>query len=191
MYADHMPIIRAHGFRDAQGLRDVLTVVLLSSRGPLVRVPPMVREVKQRGAKAPSLWGWKLDGWQYLRDNAEDLLAGLHEAETPVQAIAILCRVPGLGLVKAGFGAQLLGFATGCLDSRNANEYGIPPRAWRTDGTVPKTTRIMAYCAEVDRLGGAEVLWDNWCRGLAAHENMEAERISRLHVDMICGRNAK
>ena len=191
MYADHMPLIRAHGFRDAAGLRDVFTFVLLSIRVPFVRVAPMVKETKLLGARSPSLWGWKIDGWQYVRDNAEDLLADLHEATTPVQAIAIACRVPGVGLVKGGFVAQLLGFATGCLDSRNANDYGIPARAWRTDGTAPPAKRIAAYCAEVDRLGGAEILWDNWCAGLAAQERTTGERISRLHVDMICGRNIR
>lgn len=191
MYAEHMPIIRRHGFRDAQGLRDVLTFVLLSIRVPFVRVSATVREVRQRGEKASALWGWKLQGWQYLRDNADDLLEAVHGALGPVEAIGVLCQVPGLGLVKGGFAAQLLGFPTGCLDGRNQAEFGIPARAWRTDGLQPCTRKILAYCAEVDRLGGAEFLWDTWCAGLAEQEKMEPERISRMHVDMICGKGAK
>jgi hypothetical protein len=100
----------------------------------------------------------------------------------------ILCRVPGLGIVKAGFALQLMGYDVACLDTRNIKREGRNPRAFRSDGEARKAgpafkKKIARYLSEVE--GRAQEYWDAWCQDVASDIGITAAEVSGLHLAII------
>lgn len=147
--------------------------------------------VSERDLSPPgTLWGMKRDGFQYVRQEA-DRLAGLLTyalaRNDAVDAIDTLLEVPGLGIAKSGFVAQLLGLPVGCLDTHNLRIYDIAPEAF---SYVPKRAKdrlalIESYVNLCASLGGSEALWDRWCHFIAVEQSehfYRAEDVSDEHV---------
>ena len=109
---------------------------------------------------------------QYYFDNMLKILAS-KKGDIPDRILKLFLEVPGLGLPKAGFLAQL---ATGhkafaCLDSNNLIWYGINPKITDYNKKLKsediKAKRRKDYLDTVQKLGGGEKLWNNWCIGVA------------------------
>lgn len=100
-------------------------------------------------------------------------------------AIGNLLAIRGLGIVKAAFVAQLMGYDVACLDSRNVKREGRNPRAYRTDGKTPRqlAPKVRAYVAET--FGHAERYWDAWCTDVAIAYNLSPEGVSELHTAIL------
>lgn len=81
-------------------------------------------------------------------------------------ALLALTEIPGIGLVKAGFIAQMCGMDTGCWDSRNQARL---PEAAKIVAALTQPTRDTAaqYVALCDQYGHAAGMWDDWCRAIA------------------------
>lgn len=191
MYANHVPLLAAHGKASPSGLADLCTFALLSIRQPFSRVPKAMANVRRVGEASGHLWGWKLAGYQAAHGNAGhklfNELANTRYAYNAV--ISIVSAIPGLGLVKGGFVAQMLGYDVGCIDSRNAARLGFAPRVWRSDGLscdrlVKRSQDYVDACCE---LGGAETLWNDWCADYARQQGMfySADDISQMHLNAI------
>ena len=139
------------------------------------------------------LFGHKFDAWAWISDdgNAARLWRNLLALENYADklacehAIACLLEVPGLGIVKAAFICQLMGFDVACLDARNIKREGRNPRAFRTDGKAPHLLRakVAAYVAETH--GRAQEYWDAWCYDVAEAYGRTAQQISDLHLAII------
>jgi hypothetical protein len=106
-----------------------------------------------------------------------------------------LLAIPGLGLAKAGFLAQLCWGRIGCLDTHNLRRLGIDPKAV-TVGAKPKTPkgvqgyrrRIDTYVSTCRFVGGSEVLWDDWCTYVADRQPKRydgAEDVSAWHLQAL------
>jgi hypothetical protein len=101
-------------------------------------------------------------------------------------------EVPGLGIPKAAFVAQLMNGWAGCLDVHNIRKY-LPdvnakrgtPSYWQTasDSKETKLRKVKDYLAFCRMLGGSGVLWDQWCsaRPLEMPELIDGEYVSSLH----------
>lgn len=100
-------------------------------------------------------------------------------------AISSLLEIPGLGIVKAAFVAQLMGYNVACLDARNVAREGRNPRAYRTDGRTPSqlAPKVRAYVGET--FGRAEEYWNAWCSDVAAAYDRTPEEISELHLAIV------
>lgn len=96
-----------------------------------------------------------------------------------------LLRIRGLGIVKAAFVAQLMGFNVACLDARNVAREGRNPRAYRTDGKKPEQlgSKVRAYVGET--FGRAEEYWDAWCRDVADAYDLSPQAVSELHLAIV------
>ena len=102
--------------------------------------------------------------------------------------------LPGLGLVKGGFVAQLCFGVAGCLDTHNITIHGLQPStfaAHRFKGARTEKTKrkLVAHYVELCRaLGGAGKLWDNWCQYVADKRPgiyNDADHVSKLHCEAI------
>jgi hypothetical protein len=181
LYRDHVPQIAANMRASEKTFKRAVVFVLCTIRQKLTNIPAQMEAI-DRGDYTP-LWGFKMAGYDYLETHAQELHAQCLAATTAQDAIGVLCRVPGLGIVKAAFVAQLMGWDVACLDSRNVRRMGLAPRAWRTDGKAVKPERIAAY---VKATGGkARALWDTWCKEVADAYKSTPEAISALHVECI------
>lgn len=186
MYAQHNPTISAAMRGDADIFRRGCLFALLSIRQPIRNVPAQMADVDERGDGSDYLFGFKRAAYAYIMDYGDQLRCDVMNAATNVARMEFMCQVPGLGLVKAGFVLQLMGYDVACLDSRNVKREGRNPRAFRTDGkkTGPAFVRkLIRYLVEVE--GHAETYWDAWCRDVADAYDMTAHDVSALHLAIL------
>lgn len=194
MYADHMPQLREHGQASYAGFADLVTFAVLSVRQPFIKTPEQMADVRKKGLDSDFLWGWKHDNYRFMHD--KDEWAGpaiwhtVRDAKLPEDALEALVKVPGLGIAKGGFVAQMMGHNVACFDSRNLAKYGIPLRKYRLDNWRPmkdSTVRrkIENYCDDCREHGGAQVFWDDWCTSAAKDYAETPDQISALHLAAI------
>lgn len=176
------------------------TMVLLSIRMQWVGVGTQMASVDKLGSKSPCLWGWKLKGYQYLRDNRKALYSHVRDYRAGRIWLDDLMReflkVPGLGLAKAGFLCQLLTGHAGCLDMHNVERFNldstvlqIPRRKKLADQLAVIDNRIAFYLRLCELCGGSERLWDEWCELLNDKVSTfhDAEDVSRRHWIYLLG----
>lgn len=186
MYAQHNPVIANYMRESTEGFFRGAMFAVLSIRQPITIVPDSLAAVAN-GDLSP-LFGHKLDAHLYLCEHGAALRERVLSAPDNETRLAALCEVPGLGIVKAGFVLQLMGYDVACLDSRNVKREGRNPRAFRTDGRKGKATKafgrkIKAYLQEVE--GRSAEYWDHWCEDVAKVYKMTAEEISGLHLSIV------
>lgn len=193
-YQRDVKSLREIGLSSDEGFVALVTMALLSIQQPFRTVRRQMQHVKANGLSSGYLWAFKREGALYVTEHAQrlrlSLLATNPRTETSAEtALELLTEVPGLGLAKAGFVAQMLGFNVGCLDTRNIREFGLNRSAVRFDKTDPEPTRlnhISAYVVLCRKLGGAAFLWNNWCAGVGRDEFFRsADAVSRYHVDCV------
>jgi len=184
MYKQHVPAISA-AMHDSPELfmRGVLFAVC-SIRQPVTAVPEQLEQV-DKGDLEP-LFGHKLLAYHYLLDHSVELWRDVRASVTNGNRIAVLCRTPGLGIVKSAFALQCMGYDLACLDTRNVKREGRHPRAFRTDGHktgLAFIRKIDRYCRETE--GKAEYYWDTWCEQMAGVYRMEPDAVSALHLAIV------
>lgn len=204
MYSTHLPPIRDAMRADVTVFRRGVMFAVCSIRQATINVPGQLQALfdPQDGDENP-LFGHKFGAWEYINDerkcaglwSALNLLA-IQQDSTSLKslrrtacegAITALLRVPGLGIVKAAFVAQLMGFDVACLDSRNVTREGRNPRAYRTDGRSPESLapKVARYVGET--YGKAAHYWDAWCGDVAEAYGRTPFEISDLHSVIVPG----
>lgn len=187
MYARHVPIISEYMRASPEGFARGVLFVILSIRQKIRNVPAQLEAVTT-GEDTSYLFGHKREAYAYVSENAVALLHAVTTAQDECEALDALTRVPGLGVVKAAFVLQLMGFDVACLDSRNIKREGRNARAFRSDGEQRKTLpsfrrKIELYVGETK--GKAEHYWDTWCADVATEYDMTADEVSALHLEIV------
>lgn len=192
MYAEHVPVIASAMRGDVATFERGVLFAICSIRQPVINVPAQIDDVERERAESIYLIGHKRAAYQYLVTHREALWRDVCSIalDNPAGAIARLCDIPGIGIVKAGFIAQMLGFDVACIDTRNIQRDGRNPRAYRSDGEARKRTpafqrKIARYVADVG--GRAAHYWDAWCNEVGPIYHLTGEAMSALHADAICG----
>jgi hypothetical protein len=118
----------------------------------------------------------------------------LDDALRPAALIRAVVEMPGFGITKAAFVAQLVlpDAGVGCLDRHHLRRLGLKENlfAYTPVGAEFLTSRIAAYLQLCQVLGGAAVLWDDWCHYLSLLRPKvfpTADSVSKLHVQCIVG----
>lgn len=191
MYREHAPVIAAGMREDPEIFKRGLVFVILSIRQRIDLMPGQMDEVEERRAEAPCLFGWKrrayraiqLDGgWLWNR-----CTSWASEPDGARWAIKDLMQVPGLGIVKAAFAAQLFGFDVACIDSRNAEREGRKRDAFKYDkgrSTDARLEKLLTLYLSVTH-GRAEEYWDAWCDYVAADYGLTGEQVSAIHLRIL------
>lgn len=193
MYNQHVPQIRNYCLESPDNMARMVEFVLATIQQSISQVPMILDDIDKHGSDSVFLFGSKRDGYNQLHENKNrlyDQACGLFD---PVEAIVLFSSIKGIGVVKAGFCAQLLGLPTGCIDSHNLVRHGINPNAVNVSDNLKPTTRIKRIHNYVDltiELGGAVYLWDSWCNYVAGNRSNKSlvtgEHVSQLHMDAIC-----
>ncbi len=197
MYQEHAAQIREHV--DAGGFdafRRVALFTLATIRVPLWAAAASTRAIIAGGPDSADafkrvIWGSKPAGLEYLDGpdgwSVYNLASGCAATRDAAGVLENLTRVPGFGLAKAGFLAQMCYGLAGCLDTHNLRRFGLSPNLCALRGNLKPPTRarrIDAYLAAVDACGGTESLWDGWCIHLADRDPSRyahAYDVSELH----------
>jgi len=192
MYDRDMPLMRDLALADPQGLLTVIAFVLATIQQPLQSVANQMRDIRANGAGSKYLFGSKRIGYAYADAHKEVLHAAVVAAVQcgdAIGAIDVLSNVPGLGIVKASFVAQICGLETACLDTHNLRSLGFAETAFRLAKSVKPATKrakIADYVATCVRTGGSRHWWNAWCHTVAGNKANRslptADAVSAYHV---------
>lgn len=199
MYRHHAPLIGAAMREDPEIFKRACVFVILSIRTGINRLESQMDEVDEQRASAPCLFGWKRKAYQHIQLHGRRLhahlsaqalavtIGNLSDLEASREAIRTLLEVPGLGIVKAAFVAQLFGFDVACIDSRNAEREGRKREGFKMDKgkTSPaRLDKLLALYLSVTH-GRAEEYWDAWCNYVALDYKLSGEEISAMHLVIV------
>jgi hypothetical protein len=199
MYSRDMPLMRDHALSSPEGLTDIVAFVLCTIRQPLQSVKRQMTDIRAHGAEAASLFGSKRDGYRYALEHAPVLHAAIVAAvasDDTIGAIDVLSNIPGLGIVKAAFVAQICGLEVACLDGHNLARLGLGEAAFKLAKSVkPETKRrkIADYvkaCRDASPIVDfARYWWDSWCEYVAGNKAnrslASADAVSAYHWECI------
>jgi hypothetical protein len=200
----HQPIIGSWARENSDNFSDVYRFVLATIQQPIDQTPAIVRDFKDQGGDSAYAFGLKRVALDWLDDNAgllydnamyiahiESNLAG--RFATPA-LLSYFASLPGLGLVKGGFLAQLCFGEVGCIDTHNVDRFGLNPSRFAAsrfkNAKTTKTRKaiINEYLGLCDKCGGCALLWAEWCEYVAdkypqRYESPQA--VSKLHLDAL------
>jgi hypothetical protein len=194
MYRTDARKMAKHARKSPAGLTDLITFALLTIQQPLQTIERQFADVRANGAASKYLFGAKREGYAYAVEHADmlhaDMLAAL-ATDDVVGAIDLIALVPGLGVVKSAFVAQMAGFEIGCLDRHNLARLGLPETAFKLPKTLlPETRRakIAAYVRFTQAAATSEEWWNSWCAYVAGRRGSPlktAAAVSRYHCAAI------
>lgn len=196
MYREHIQACNDACQSGPEETARMLRFVLATIQQQLETVPDIMADFAELGADSRFAFGSKKDGLAYVEENSEsiywDAMAAIGD---DVELMLTFLRVPGLGLVKAGFACQLFAGRVGCLDVHNIRMYGLKPSALVVSKKVREVTlrrRIVQYIALCEALGGPVALWANWCQykadvAPAGNWPEGGESVSVLHIEACHG----
>ena len=191
--------IAAHGLASPDGLVDVVEFVLCTIQAGLSTVKAQRVDIAENGLQSRFLWGKKADGLEYTRTNKKRLWAqvvaivedGRETVDQCADAIQLFMKVPNLGMVKAAFVAQCLGFNVACIDSHNLKRLGMKPGAVKISPKLkPATARTkIAEYVQMTQVEGSEYWWNSWCEyvaGNTANRSLATgDEVSRYHTEAV------
>ena len=193
MFSNHQPLIGKSAQSSPAGLARVVQFVSLTIQQTIERVPVDLDVVTKKGVNAPCLWGMKKSNYEYMQKHSRDLYVNAMACNgDATQLVNLFGMLPGLGLVKGAFVAQMAFGVSGCLDSHNLKRFGINPNRYKAGvfknlKQESQAARIKEYNALIDKCGGTEGLWDSWCNYVAERRSngTTGEDISALHLAAI------
>ena len=207
MYNRDCKMIAEHACASPASLVDVIEFTLCSIQAGLSTIKMQRKDIAINGLDSMYLWGAKRDGLAYAQDNATVLWSklmsireqGLYNHDAIADALLLLMKVPCLGLVKAAFVAQMLGFDVACLDSHNLRRKGINLNRVKVAASLKPATkrmRVLDYiqlCNDTsDAIQGescSEYYWNSWCAYVAgnkANKGLDtADVVSKYHYDNV------
>lgn len=182
-----------------QSIVPVTLFVLSTIQAGLSTCKGQILDVNKLGSKSRFMWGEKGNGLDYAKKHDAYLFGkinhikenlGTQSVDACVAAIELFLDVPNLGMVKAAFVAQCLGFNVACIDSHNLKRLGLNPNAVKLGKVKPATrrTKIAAYVAMTQQKGSA-YWWNSWCDYVAGNRANKAldtgDVVSRFHVECV------
>lgn len=197
--------INEHAQKSPDTIPGIVAFVSLTIQMPFYRIGAMVDDVRQNDYAAKSLWGWKSASLHYARANKRELhaasMAYVAGRKSLDDLILDYLAIPGLGIVKASFLAQLTVGDGACLDTLNLRTLGLTESHFKTPKTLQVKTiraKIHTYNTVWRASGDSAHWWDSWCdlvaqrshnvlgRKLGSSGN-GAHGVSRLHRIAITG----
>lgn len=195
MYDRDMPKMREHALASPDGLADVIGFVLCTIQQPLQSVGNQMRDLRANGADSKYLFGSKRAGYAYALEHKHVLHAAIIKAcevNDAIGAVDVLSNIPGLGIVKAAFVAQICGLEASCLDGHNLKRLGLGEDAFKLAKTVKhetKLAKIKHYLELCSQTGGARHWWNTWCEFVAGNRAnrslTNADMVSAYHVECL------
>ena len=201
MYARDCIAIMEHATATPDGLRDVVEFTICTVNMPLSRVLDMRLDIKSNGLNSKWLSGTKRAGFEYTAKHSTMLhdallqvadMHGIGTIDGAVNALDVLMSIPGIGMVKAGFIAQMMGFNVACLDRHNIRMLGMKEGDVRISKSLSdksRRTKLREY-VKLTRRKGAEYWWDTWCNYVAEKAGLNkslptGDAVSAYHVDAV------
>lgn len=175
MFANHNPVINRHAQSAPGGLLDVLRFTCATIQQKLETVGPILDSFRAERGASRHAFAWKAGALDHYEENAGAIYdaamaiasTSRDEGESARRLTAYFASLPGLGMVKAGFVAQLAFGVSGCIDRHNIARMGYNAQSFKgfkqLKRTESRAAKIDAYVSAIERAGGSGALWDEWC----------------------------
>ena len=199
MYKRDCIAIAEHACNSPKGLMDVIEFTLCTIQAGLSTVKQQREDIALDGYKSKFLWGKKAEGLEYAANRQEFLWGklmhirqrGTEDVDAITDGIMLLMKVPNLGMVKASFVMQMLGFNVACIDSHNLTRLGLSASAVKVGDklkTETKYKKVREYVI-MTQLEGSEYWWNTWCDYVAGNRANKlldtGDVVSKYHVDCV------
>jgi hypothetical protein len=198
MYQRDCTTITQHAMSTPDGLYDIVEFTLCTINMPLSRVIQQRVSIRAEGVQSKWVSSTKALGIEYAKANAQRLhqeinaIAQQYGKDTidgAQEAVDLFVAIPSIGMVKAGFIAQMCGFEVACLDRHNIRMLGLPETALLLNKKVKpelRRSKIRSY-VKLCRRKGAEYWWNTWCNYVAEKGGMNkslptGDAVSKYHV---------
>jgi hypothetical protein len=201
MYQRDCTMIAQYALASPQGLYDVIEFTLCTINMPISRVHLQRQSIKEEGTQSKWVSATKANGINYAKMNQAYLhkqilhirdKCGLDTIDGSQYAIDLFIKIPSIGMVKAGFIAQMCGFNVACLDRHNVRALGMSETALNLNKKVSDELRLkkIREYVKLCRRRGSEYWWDTWCNYVADRGGMNkslptGDAVSRYHVTAI------
>ena len=210
MYQRDCNLIAQYAMTSPDALYDIIEFTLCTINMPLSRVHTQRISIREHGIKSKWVSSQKAKGITYAQENKAELhtlmlnirevlssdpyadlspIAGITGAQA---AVDLFMRIPSIGMVKAGFIGQMLGFQVACLDRHNVRALGLSESALRINKKASQEVRLkkIREYVKLCRRKGSEYGWDTWCNFVADRGGMNkslptGDAVSRYHVDAV------
>lgn len=193
MYRQQQPVIRNYALTSPKHTLHVIGFVLASINQKFHRVDAINQSIREKG-DTHHFSKFQRKAWHAITSEAQEIYEFVcRDHVSAYEAIDFYSQLPGLGIVKAGFCAQLLHGVGGCLDRHWLKELGLSVSAFNASGVTPRRRERMLnlYCDTLDTVGTCEYLWDAWCHTVASLYPdffLDAEHVSVYHWNAITGK---
>jgi len=171
-YNEHIQRCNDYSQSSPDNMVKTITFVLATVQQQLEQAQAIVSSMQLHGAQSKYAFGSKAKGLDFIVEHKEGLYyAAMAYRNSPEGLLRMFIQVPGLGLAKAGFTAQLFGGVVGCIDTHNIKLYNVPLQTLRypVKGTNQLQLKyINRYVSLCSSLGGSEFLWVAWCEYVAS-----------------------
>lgn len=200
MYSRDCKEIEDIGLATPQGMEKIVRFTLCTIQASLSGVKLQLEDINKVDLDSRFLWGQKAKGLGYFRNNREFIWGKVsklreenkaNDLDAITEALLIFMKVPNLGLVKAAFVCQMLGFDVACLDSHNLARLGMKPSMVAVPsklGKESKIKRIHTY-VKLTQEKGSEYWWNSWCEFVAGNRGNKdldnGDLVSRFHVHCV------
>jgi len=201
MYQRDCTEIVQHALQSPDGLYDVIEFTLCTINMPLSRVIEQRKSIKLHGILSKWVSSTKAQGITYVQEHKVELhtlmlnireTAGCDTIDGAQAVVDLFMRIPSIGMVKAGFIGQMLGFQVACLDRHNVRALGLSESALRINKKASQEVRLkkIREYVKLCRRKGSEYWWDTWCNFVADRGGMNkslptGDAVSRYHVDAV------
>jgi len=201
MYQRDCTEIVQHALQSPDGLYDVIEFTLCTINMPLSRVIEQRKSIKLHGIMSKWVSSTKAQGITYAQEHKVELhtlmlnireTAGCDTIDGAQAVVDLFMRIPSIGMVKAGFIGQMLGFQVACLDRHNVRALGLSESALRINKKASQEVRLkkIREYVKLCRRKGSEYWWDTWCNFVADRGGMNkslptGDVVSRYHVDAV------
>ena len=180
MYIPDQQIISDYALTNGKQFASTITFAIVSANKSFYKLPSVLSSIN---TERPHLSKTQLSGIEFINQNSKELLEQIKTTYSLYGLMSRYTRIPGLGLIKAGFVCQLIHGQIGCIDVHNARLYGVKTPSRYT----PKGIRD--YIAVCHAIGSSEFLWNTWCEHLATNSKHfdTADQVSKFHISTIKG----
>jgi thermostable 8-oxoguanine DNA glycosylase len=138
-------------------------------------VAMIVERLETEGSQSRFLFGSKREGYEFASENRRVLLKqaqGFVKGKMSLEALILeFMEIPGLGLAKASFLAQIVVGDGACLDRHNLRFLGLPESFVKAPKTLQPASlfrKVEAYNETWRKHGNSALWWNQWCDHVAS-----------------------
>lgn len=192
MFLIHQSEIQKFAAASDENTFKVLRFVQVTIQQRFDSVPKMIEELNTTGS-VKRLTGRQRDAIEVYSTQRKIVRAKIFGSDSVLEKLLFVASLPGFGLAKAGFVLQLCIGRVGCLDVHNLRKFNLKASAFTLrPGSKQNVVKAEKYINFCENVVGTAHLWDQWCQFIAAKYltvYVDAEHVSRLHVDCIKSQN--